>query len=177
MKPFQSIIQAHISRYPLIQIEDLYKLAHQAAMGSEHAVMDIQSARDWLSHELENMVSISTDPLFDEISADGQIMRVHLKPYVERSGDPEILLQAFVSTANEYKGSLEKFKRYWMRIEQLAESGEINFQPDKLRNFNFKMDSLGFPAIHHSPQYEKAYNPHYRVVAREHVHQIIAELM
>jgi hypothetical protein len=176
-KNFKTIIQSHVIRYPQIQIEDLYKLAHQAAMGSEHAVKDIQSARDWLSNELINMGSISADPLFDEISPDGEILRIHLNPYIDHGGDTETLLQAFVRTANEYEGSLEKLKRYWTSVEQLADSSQINFQLDDLRNFIIKLDSKGYPAIHHSPKYENAYNPHYRVLARDYVHQLIAEMI
>ena len=35
---FQPIALDHCSRYPGLQVEDLYKLVHQAALGSEHAV-------------------------------------------------------------------------------------------------------------------------------------------
>jgi hypothetical protein len=29
----EKILESHLSRYPLLQIPDLYKLLHQAAMG------------------------------------------------------------------------------------------------------------------------------------------------
>lgn len=177
MKRFQVIILSQLSRYPLSQIEDLYKLTHQAALGSEHAVKDLKAARDWLFRELEEMVNISTDPLFDEISPDGQIIRIHLKPFVERGGEPEILLKAFMQTANGFKGSKEKLMQNWRSVEQLAESGEINFQAEELRSYISLMGSLGYLAVHHSLQYENAYHPHYRVVAREFVHQIIPGLI
>lgn len=173
MKNFQLIIQSQLSRYPISQIEDLYKLTHQAALGSEHAVKDVASAYGWLLSELEEMVNIPSDPLFEEISPDGQIIRVHLKPFIDNGGEPEILLQAFVNTANEYQGSIAIFKQYWMSIEQLAEYGGLNFQPDELQEFNLKLGSLGYPAVHHSMQYKKAYHPHYRVIASEYLPQII----
>jgi len=173
MKSFQFIIQSQLSRYPLSQIEDLYKLTHQAALGSEHAVEDLKAARVWMFRELEEMVNISTDPLFDEISPDGQIVRIHLKPFIESGGEPEILLEAFMQTANEFKGSIEKLKQIWRSIERLAESSEINFQAGELRKYISLMDSAGYPAVHHSLQYQNAYHPHYRVVSREFMHQII----
>ena len=32
------VLPAHFSRYPAMKIQDIYKLIHQAALGSEHAV-------------------------------------------------------------------------------------------------------------------------------------------
>ena len=177
MKSFQLTIQSQLSRYPLSQIEDLYKLTYQAALGSEHAVEDLKAARDWLFHELEEMVNISTDPLFDEISPDGQIVRIHLKPFIDSGGEPEILLEAFMQTASEFKGSIEKLKQNWRDIEHLAESCEFMFKSDELRSYISLMDSLGFPAVHHSLKYRDAYHPHYRVISREYVHQIIPSLI
>ena len=177
MKRFQLIIQSQLSRYPLSQIEDLYKLTHQAALGSEHAVEDRKAARAWMFRELEEMVNISTDPLFDEISPDGQIVRIHLKPFIDSGGEPEILLEAFIQTANEFMGSIEKLIQNWRSIERLADSSEINFQAEELRRYFSLMDSAGYPAVHHSLQYQNAYHPHYRVISREFVHQIIPDLI
>ena len=173
MKRFQSIIQSQLSRYPLSQIEDLYKLTHQAALGSEHAVEDLKATRAWMFHELEEMANISIDPLFDEISPDGQIIRVYLKPFIESGGEPEILLEAFIQTANGFTGSIEKLIQNWRGIERLAESCEINFQAGELRRYISLMDSAGYPAVHHSLQYREAYHPHYRVVSREFMSQIV----
>ena len=173
MNKFQLIILSQLSHYPLSQIEDLYKLTHQAALGSEHAVSDLNAAQDWLFHELEKMGNNSTDPLIDEISPDGQIVRIHLKPFINSGGDPEILLEAFIRTANEFKGSIEKLKQNWKDIERLSESGELNFKAKELRSFFSLMESSGFPAVHHSPIYREAYHPHYRIISREYVHQII----
>lgn len=163
---FQNIVLSHCSRYPLLQIEDLYKLAHQAALGSEHAIRDIASARKWLMRELDEMKAGPTEPLLDEISADGRIVRVHLIPFISSGGDPETLLQAFIRTANEYHGSVELLGEYWGTIERLSENSEIPFQTADLENYIEQMESLGFPAVHHSKQYQSAYQPSYRVILR-----------
>jgi hypothetical protein len=164
---FRDIVHSHYSRYPLSQIEDFYKLAHQAALGSEHAVKDIAAARKWLLRELDEMAAGPPEALIDEISAEGRIVRVHLRPFIESGGDPEILLQAFIRTANEYQGSVELMGEHWGTIEQLAEKGELPFQPASLRSYIEVMESMGFPATHHSPQYQAAYQPSYRVVIRD----------
>lgn len=163
---FQYILLSHYSRYPLLQIEDLYKLAHQAALGSEHAIRDVTAARKWLIRELDEMTAGPLEPLIDEISADGRIVRVHLLPFISSGGDPETLLQAFIRTANEYHGSEELLGESWGTIELLAEKGELPFQTADLKAYIEKMESLGFPAVHHSKQYQSAYQPSYRVVLR-----------
>ena len=142
---FKPIVEDHYFRYPRMQVEDLYKLAHQAAMGSEHAVIDIQSARQWLSNELENLPLTSAEPLIDLISPDRNIARVHLKPFIESGGDPENLLQAFLRTANQFHGSTDLLRAYWMDIKVLAQLGEIPFPPDSLKAFIGRMEVCKIP--------------------------------
>ena len=162
---FKPIVINHYIRYPEMQVEDLYKLAHQAAMGSEHAVSDIQSARQWLFNELKTLPLTSVEPSIDVITPDRSIARVHLKPYIKSGGVPENLLQAFIQTANEFHGSTDLLRSYWMDIKILAQQGEIPFSDDSLKSFINRMEAARYPAVHHSAQYEQAYHPHYRVVA------------
>ena len=45
MKFISQLLTAHLQRYPRMQLEDIYKLLHQAALGPEHAVQDAAIAR------------------------------------------------------------------------------------------------------------------------------------
>jgi len=164
---FQTIVLDHCSRYPELQVEDLYKLAHQAALGSEHAVKDIESARQWLQRELDQLPAASVEPLIDVISPDQGMVRVHLAPYIESGGDPENLLQAFIRTANDFHGSIDLLEDYWRDVEALAQRGEIRFSVKKIKALIDRMEALDYPAIHHSTQYQQAYRPSYRVIAPE----------
>lgn len=161
---FQDIILDHYSRYPQMQLKDLYKLVHQAAMGSEHAVKDIQSARQWLEREIEILPGHSDEPVIDPITPDQSLVRVHLKPYLDSGGDPESLLRSFIRTANEYQGSKEVLKQYWECTKASTNQGDLPFTPGDLDSLFNHMASLDFPAVHHSEQYQVAYAPHYRVL-------------
>jgi hypothetical protein len=86
-------------------------------------------------------------------------------------GEPESLLQAFIKTANEYHGSTMRLDQYLQIIEEIVEKGELHFQLDNLRSLIKEMKSSGYPALHHSPQYEAAYKPSYRVIARQFLPQ------
>jgi len=149
-----------------MQLQDLYKLLHQAALGSEHAVHDEQAARDWLERELVEMGDGPDDPLIDPLSPDGRILRIHLRPYLRAGKDPESLLQAFIQTANSWSGSWEKLKKYGAAAARLAQAGTGSIQREEMEAFFTKMEEQDFPAVHHSEVYQRLYRPAYRVVAR-----------
>jgi hypothetical protein len=147
-----------------MQLADVYKLIHQAAMGSEHAIRDERSARSWMTRELAEMGEGPVEPLLDPLSVETGIVRVHLRPYIASGGDPAKLLEAFLCTANQHKGQIRLLETYWQAAVSLAESGQIPFSVDEMRSFIIPLAAQGFPAVHHSSEYQKLYRPAYRVV-------------
>ena len=162
----RAILIDHARRYPRWALEDLYKLAHQAAMGSEHAVIDEARAREWLMRELADLRSGPDEPLLDPISADGLIVRVHLRPFARLALDPELLLAVFVRTAREFRGSTESIEESFSEAAKLAHEGLLAFGVPDVRSLVARMKAVGFPAVHPSAVFEAAYHPAYRVVAR-----------
>jgi hypothetical protein len=161
------ILTSHLLRYPQMQVQDIYKLLQQAALGSGHAVRDEQAARDWLVRELAGMGDGPEDPLMDQLSPDGQILRVHLRVYVASGKAPETLLQAFIRTANEWRGSPEMLREYGAVASRVAKAGNGSVQREEFETFFAKMEEQDFPAVHHSEVYQRLYHPAYRVVARQ----------
>jgi len=143
---FAAIALRHLARYPAMQLEDVYKLAHQACLGGEHAVPDRAQAESWLERELVQVGDGPQDPTIDPISADGRIVRVHLRPFLAAGGDATDLLDAFVRTANEFRGSAERLRSSWATVEALAVDGSLPFS---------RADAEAF-----------GHRPAYRVVAR-----------
>ncbi|MCS7055528.1 MAG: hypothetical protein NZM18_05055 [Thermoflexales bacterium] len=166
---FRAILGDHIQRYPLMQAEDIYKLLHQACLGSEHAVQDLDGVRRWLTRELAEMDTGPDDPLIDPISPDGRIVRIHLRPYVAAGLDPAHLLEAFVRTANHYRGPRDELERALEEAIALAEARVLPCDARHLRELSRGLAAQGFPAIHHSDVYVHAYRPAYRVVARAYL--------
>lgn len=170
---FWRILAGQVERYPHLDARDLYKLAHQAALGSEHALTDRAAVRRWLERELVEMGTGSDDPVVDPISPDGQIVRLHLRPYLAAGGDPVILLDAFVRTAQEFHGSFETLRRYLRYAVKIDLGGNLPFTLDAMLDFFAHMESLGFPAAHHSEQFELIYRPAYRVIHLAYLDQIM----
>jgi len=166
MPTFRDILIDHNTRYPKWQIADLYKLLHQGAMGSEHAVTDIDHARNWLENELAHLNPVPTgEPLIDPISSDGAIVRVNLRPYIRSSLDPALLLDAFVLTSCSFRGSTLNLEEGWKTAALLCAEGLLPFDSRELEDFCGSLCRQGFPAVHHSEPYESYYHPAYRVAA------------
>ena len=161
---FWRILAAQVSRYPQLEPCDLYKLAHQAALGSEHALTDRTGVNRWLERELAEMGTGPAEPLLDPISADGQIVRIYLRPYLAAGYDPSSLIDAFIRTAQEFHGSVETLRRYLRYAVKIDLGGDLPFTLHAVLAFFARMESLGFPAVHHSKRYELNYHPAYRVV-------------
>jgi hypothetical protein len=164
---FEQVVSFHVEKYPVMEIEDLFKLAFQAAMGSEHAVSSREAAGQWLERELSSLSKVQGEPLSEPLSPDGLLVRVNIRALVERGGDTSGLVDAFVRTANEFEGSQERLERYWIIIEGMAAAGNIPFEVDRLQAMWRKMKFQGFPAVHHSTTYRDQYHPAYRVVLLE----------
>lgn len=163
----RSILEHHARRYPHWAIADLYKLIHQAATGSEHAVSDEAQARSWLKRELAQLGPGQDEPLLDPISPDGRIVRLHLRPFARRRLDPEALLQAFILTASAFPPSADRLLDYAAVAGQLAQEGLLPFSAEQISRYFSDWQADGFPAVHHSWRYTQDYQPAYRVVARE----------
>jgi len=172
LETLSQILTSHITRTPGMQVQDLYKLLHQAALGSEHAVRDEKAARNSLERELAEMCTGPDDPLIDPLSPDGQILRVHLRPYIRGGKDPETLLRAFIQTANEWCGSPKKLKEYGAVAARITQAGTGLIRREEIEAYFSELEEQEFPAVHHSDVYKRLYRPAYRVVARHYLENI-----
>ncbi len=145
-------------------MQDVYKLAYQAALGCSHAFPDRKSAERSLKNEICNMGKGTSEPLCDIISPDNEIARIHLRPYIEENPDIAGLLDAFVRTAEKFKGNTDRLLSYWNEICAMAESSMIPFSIKELEGYFSEMKQLNFPATSHSDSYRGLYRPAYRVV-------------
>ena len=164
---FRRILLDHHERYPRWGVEDVYKLIHQAAMGSEHAVKNTLAVHDWMERELATMREGPKEPLMDPIRPDARIVRIHLRPYIARGGSAFALVEAFIATANNFKGSMKDLDSYWASARQMAFEGDLPFDPEKMDKFFAKAHKTNFEAHEHSAVYEKLYRPAYRVIMKD----------
>jgi len=165
MKFISTLLSSHLQRYPRMQLEDIYKLLHQAAMGPEHAVDDQGAVRGRLLAEAQSLAGGSEDAAVDPISPDGRLARVHLRPYLAGGGSLDDLASAFIGTAAAYPAAPDKLAKFCACLGDLATAGGIAFQRDVVERFFDDLKQRGYPAIRHSDTYRTLYQPAYRVVA------------
>ena len=165
MKFVSQLLSAHLARYPAMQLDDIYKLLHQAALGPGHAVDNPAAARKRLDQELAALSEAPADPLQDIISPDGRLGRVHLRSYLAAGGSPDALHDAFVQTAKSDPASPDKLAKFCGCLGDLAAADGIPFARDDVLAYFDKISRDGYPAIHHSEAFRIAYRPAYRVVA------------
>ena len=156
MKFVSQLLGRHLARYPLLQLDDVYKLLHQAALGSGHAVDDEAAALSRLEAEIAALGDGPAEPAPDPISPDGQLARIHLRSFLAAGGDPAELHRAFVATARGYPASPEKLAKFCGCLGDLAGAGGIPFaQQDVVRYFE-EIARAGYPVVHHSQAFRQA---------------------
>ena len=155
--------------YPKSRLLDIYKSCFQDYMGAEHLVSDRQSLKLYLDDELS---STSVDDYlpwyYEPCGIDGNFVRVSLRVIKENMITEDMLLDAFVRSANEVeRPSIKSWEERWHMIIGTIDRMEItlpNYAKDK--EFLDSILSVGKYAISHSPEYREAYHPHYRIVER-----------
>lgn len=167
--PFQKLIAAQLQRYPAMQIQDLYKLVYQAALGNEHLMTDSAMVHDYLIQELKSVQADSAEPLLEEISPDGVVVRLNLRPFKARHGDHRALFQAMMQTTRTFQRSPERLEQHLDDLEQMAGSGAIALDADAVKSYFRTMREKAYPAVHHSAVYREQYAPAYRVILRMYV--------
>lgn len=160
-------IIAHATREwkstPKMRVEDAYKWLYQARMGGEHAIGDEDGARRWLHDEWGTLGSpMKGEPLIVKLRPDGSLIRVNLRPYKANGGDQKSLLEAFVESAMQFKPDLEHFKKAWLALMNISPMGPIS--PIAWEKLDKVARTNGYPPMHHSPEYTKAYRPAYRIL-------------
>jgi len=161
----RQLVREHVTRYPALEVQDLYKLLHQATLGSEHAVADTAGVRAWMQREIAALGGGPPEPIVDTLGAGGTYVRVHLRPYLAAGGRPERLLAAFVATANAAPPDVGRFACAHAAALQLARDGALPWPEAAVARFFSDQELAGDPSVHHSAAFAARYQPAYRVVA------------
>ncbi len=167
MKFIGELLGQHLRRYPRLQLDDIYKLLHQAALGAEHATSDRATVLAALESECAALHGELDEPLVDCIAPDGRLARVHLRPYLAQRQDIAALADAFVRTPGVCPASPERLRKFCACLGDLAEAGGIPFARAQVSAWFDDIAGRGYPAVHHSAAFRDAYRPAYRVVAVE----------
>ena len=165
---FVRVVERHAARYPFMRVQDMYKLVHQAAMGSAHAA-DSLAAVKMLTYEIRTLRGDNQEPMCDPVSPSGDLVRVHLRAFDISGEDLEELAEAFGATIVSVQGSVDRLERYWGYAESAAADGRLPFTVEELQAYFAERAKEGHPAVHHSHRFRTLYRPAYRVIKRKYL--------
>lgn len=154
---------------PEMRIEDAYKWLYHATLGGEHAVTSEDGPRLWLDREWTTLeLPMKGEKEIVPLSPDGKVVRINLRPYKARGGDMEMLLWAFVLSAEKFKAEKSNFIKSWNGLRNRLPTNTHTYLTKKEWDRLDKDNSQrGYSAIDHSLVYKSKYKPAYRVVFRE----------
>jgi hypothetical protein len=170
--------ESALASEPQARIEDAYKWLFHATRGGEHLVRDEEAARSWLEREWESLGPPEAgEPLVVPLRPDGAVVRLNLRPFKARGGSPEALFLAFVRSARSFHATGGEFEAAWDALgARLAEGPLGKIDAAAWQRLDAATRPKGFPAVHHSPEYEAARRPAYRVLTGDEARSLAAAL-
>ena len=119
------------------------------------------------------------EPLIEIPTPDALFVRVHLRPYRNRGGTVEALLQAFLRSASTPTDPAA-FRRSWQEAGELLSAGRWpareGLRFEDFAELDARARDAGHPAIHHSEEYLRRSDPAYRVVGRREAEALVRAL-
>lgn len=157
-------ILEHSARFPKMQPADLFKYLYQSAFGCEHLVASGENAVSYIKREYEALER--TAPSSVE-SLDGPYARVPLS-ILKEGLKPETLGALFRRSAKKEPCGKESLLEKLEIAAELAEEGKLPFSATDFASALEAWRDEGYPAVHHSKDFREAYQPSYRVIAKEY---------
>lgn len=172
----EKAIKQQLLDYPESRVQDIYKSFCQDNLGPGHLIPDPQSARNYLESELrtfkEDLDSARYDApsiMYYPVGDQGNYVRVDLSVVLDGLVGEETYLDAFVRSANDGKRlTEEQWVAKWREVEKVIKKDFPDI-PDAVKDLEM-IDSYvekGDLIMHHSEAFSNAYNPHYRIIARD----------
>jgi len=165
-----SLLQQHLSWYPLMEPRDIYKLLFQGMMGPEHLVSSPAEFNLRLRLEFEHLHPDAHERVYEPVRADQSLMRVNLRAYKSRSPLSDPLLTPILETASTFLPDPDQLRIAWMDFVRYCEQGFIdNFKIIDVHQFSRWLAKTGFQAVHHSEVYRREYQPAYRLISSRYI--------
>ena len=170
---FNELVKQHLDWYPLMEARDIYKLLFQGMMGSEHLISSVDEFTQYLRREFDPLPANPSERLLEPVRPDQCLLRLNLRAYKCHQPYVDLLIPVLLETAQAFSGDLVDLQAAWTSFVQSCEQGQItNFQLDQVHQFTLWLEKHRFPAAHHSEAYAREYQPAYRLISNDFIHQI-----
>jgi len=171
----RELLKKHFEDMPLMQPIDALKLVFQHSFGCTHMSPYQKPARDALQRELDSVNPSPDVPVCTPIGAG--LCRLNLaSPRVNALGENCIssMMQSTIFHVlkrehREFPGPGNELRYYGSLtdVEAMIRQGHTSFSLESWRELLDWHQKNGRPAVSHSAEFRKAYDPHYRVVMED----------
>lgn len=166
----EQVLSAYIQRYPEAHLQDVYKSCFQDVYGPGHIIKDSASCANYIDSELAQMgEGESLFPDYEYTGVEGNFVRVNLRLIQQGKISVELMVRLLMQSAKlPKKLPLFDWRGQWERLVVLMRHFDTmpgNFEEDA--KLIAEIMDQGEYAVHHSPAFNDAYNPHYRIIRRD----------
>lgn len=155
-------LRLHLARHPAATGQDVYKFLYQAHFGPGHILQDPARALRYLEQEWTQLAPGPTDePLCEGM---GALVRLNLRPARRHGLTPQRIHALVLRAARVEHGARKDFPALLQRVSTMVEGREASFA-----SVVAAAAIQGYPYLHHSEAYRRAYRPAYRLVLRDDV--------
>ena len=172
-----NLVISHLSRYPAMEVQDVYTLIYQGAMGPARYTKDQKTFIERLKKEFEETDPNENQPLWETIRPDGELVRVFISALKAR----ECSLQKFSTlclwTASIFIGDKEDLVNGWDTFRQICYDNRLRqFTEDDISAITKWAEENNYPGMRHSNIYRENYQPHYRLLRRDFLNILMEEM-
>ncbi len=169
------VLRSQYAQYPLMQLQDFYKLVYQNEFGYGHSITDSTSAWIYLVKEWNDYVlDLENEQLVEDIG--NGFHRINLRPARKRLASPETIFDCYIRSINLMQGSIVSFVDKLLLLKVFFEEAAFGYSQEQLKAFLDDCSEKGFPILPHSEIYRYNYKPSYRVVNSEQLAKILGSM-
>ena len=162
----RAVIEQQIATYPESRLQDVYKSFYQDHFGPGHMITDTESVRRYLYMELSEN-DVSSPIYYEPTGCEGRFVRVFLSSVADSLISADELTSAFVRSANEFQEPQSEWITEWREIVRTIHDNRVFINGFEADEPELTKAAQNNQTVHHSPAYNAAYHPHYRIVRRD----------
>jgi hypothetical protein len=173
-----ALIQAHVTRYPVLTVTDVYRLLHQAVFGVGTRIPNRKTAREWLDYEASLAAPDAAGLLVESVHPAGEVVRVYLPAYRAAGGSISALLDAYIKSSEQPAGDPALMLSWWaIFTAMIAPDGALagRFEARVVTLTGRMRAAESWAALAHSPSYIESYHPFYRVLTRSQAEGLLRQ--
>ncbi len=163
MEQSERLLLEQFSKYPKLQIQDIFKFIYQSAFGCEHMVASLEKATDYIKQEYNNGI---TQNEVEEL--DGDYCRVPLS-YIDKGLKIETFGKLFYLSAKKEEAGQANLLKKIAVAQKLIKENKLPFHIEDFNKEVEKWKAQGYPAIHHSEVFRQKYTPAYRLISKKYI--------